>query len=47
MSDFDDMVADILATREELRCPCGAPCDFSHGLCDACEQWAATLEGAA
>ena len=42
-----DMAADILAAREPLRCPCGEPCDHSHGLCAGCETWAATLDGAA
>lgn len=47
MIDLDDMAADVLATREPMLCPCGAPCTHSHGLCDRCEAWAATLDGAA
>ena len=42
-----DMAADMPAAREPLRCPCGAECEFSHGLCADCETWAATLDGAA
>jgi hypothetical protein len=30
-----------------VTCLCGAPCSTTDGLCDACEQWVATLDGAA
>lgn len=46
-ADLTDMAADFLAAREPLRCPCGAKCDHSHGLCADCDAWAETLGGAA
>lgn len=37
----------VALDEEPIVCFCGAPCQDNHGLCDACEQWVATLDGAA